>query len=135
VVAHEPEALAAGAEPDLGVEDPVALVPDLVQPAQAVAGLGGQSAVAAVRAPGSPNPPQDVTDPVTGGWLLDHGFALAGSSDASTGWAIKDALAGQAAVLDAFEVTVGHPRQTIAWATRWAAWSPPGWSSASACPC
>jgi hypothetical protein len=50
VVAHEPEALAAGAEPDLGVEDPVALVPDLVQPAQAVAGLGGQGAVAAVQA-------------------------------------------------------------------------------------
>jgi dienelactone hydrolase len=67
------------------------------------------------RAPGSPNPAQDVSDPVTGGWLLDHGFALAGSSYASTGWAIKDALADQAAVLDAFEATVGHPRQTIAW--------------------
>ena len=67
------------------------------------------------RAPGSPNPAQDVGDPVTGGWLLDHGFALAGSSYASTGWAIKDALADQAAALDAFEATVGHPRQTIAW--------------------
>jgi hypothetical protein len=67
------------------------------------------------RAPGSPNPAQDVSDPVTGGWLLDHGFALAGSSYASTGWAIKEALADQAAVLDAFEATVGHPRQTIAW--------------------
>jgi uncharacterized tannase-like protein DUF6351 len=67
------------------------------------------------RAPGSPNPAQDVSDPVTGGWLLDHGFALAGSSYASTGWAIKEALADQAAVLDAFEATVGHPRRTIAW--------------------
>jgi pimeloyl-ACP methyl ester carboxylesterase len=67
------------------------------------------------RAPGSPNPAQDVSDPVTGGWLLDHGFGLAGSSYASTGWAIKDALADQAAVLDAFEAKVGHPRQTIAW--------------------
>jgi len=68
------------------------------------------------RAPGSPNPAQDVSDPVTGGWLLDHGFALAGSSYASTGWAIKEALADQAAVLDAFvEATVAHPRRTIAW--------------------
>ena len=60
------------------------------------------------RAPGSPNPAQDVSDPVTGGWLLDHGFALAGSSYASTGWAIKEALADQAAVLDTFEATVGQ---------------------------
>jgi hypothetical protein len=67
------------------------------------------------RAPGGPNPAQDVSDPVTGGWLLDHGFALAGSSYASTGWAIKEALADQAAVLDAFEATVGRPRRTIAW--------------------
>ena len=52
---------------------------------------------------------------MTGGWLLDHGFALAGSSYASTGWAVKEALADQAAVLDAFEATVGHPRRTIAW--------------------
>jgi dienelactone hydrolase len=67
------------------------------------------------RSPGSPNPAQDVSDPLTGGWLLDHGFALAGSSYASTGWAIKEALADQAAVLDTFEATVGHPRRTIAW--------------------
>ena len=51
VVAQEAEALTAGAEPDLRVEDPVALVPDLVQPAQPVAGLGGQGAVPAVQAP------------------------------------------------------------------------------------
>jgi hypothetical protein len=68
------------------------------------------------RAPGSPNPAQDVSDPVTGGWLLDHGFALAGSSYASTGWAVEEALADQAAVLDAFEDEVGQPpRRTIAW--------------------
>jgi dienelactone hydrolase len=67
------------------------------------------------RAPGNANPPQDVSDPVTGGWLLDHGFALAGSSYASTGWAIKEALADQAAVLDAFQATVGQPTRTIAW--------------------
>ena len=67
------------------------------------------------RAPGSPNPAQDVSDPVTGGWLLDHGFALAGSSYASTGWAIKEALADQAAVLGVFQATVGRPTRTIAW--------------------
>ena len=50
VVAHEPEPLAAGAQPHLGVQDPVALVPDLVQPPQAVAGLGGQGAAASVEA-------------------------------------------------------------------------------------
>ena len=30
--------------------------------------------------PGSANPAQDVGDPVTGAWLLAHGYALAGSS-------------------------------------------------------
>src|SRR5215207_3926265 len=39
-----------GAEPDLGVQDLVALVPDLVQPPQAMAGLGGQGMVLAVQA-------------------------------------------------------------------------------------
>jgi hypothetical protein len=67
------------------------------------------------RPPGSPNPAQDVSDPVTGGWLLDHGFALAGSSYASTGWAIREALADQAAVLDAFAARVRRPDRTIAW--------------------
>jgi hypothetical protein len=50
VVAHEPEPLAAGARPHLGVQDPVALVPDLVQPPQAVSGLGGQGAAWRVEA-------------------------------------------------------------------------------------
>jgi dienelactone hydrolase len=67
------------------------------------------------RAPGSPNLAQDASDSLTGGWLLDHGFALAGSSYASTGWAVNEALADQAAVLDAFESTVGRPRRTVAW--------------------
>ena len=45
--------------------------------------------------PGSANPAQDVGDPVTGAWLLGHGYALAGSSYASTGWAIQQALPDQ----------------------------------------
>src|SRR6516225_5775357 len=31
-------------------------------------------------APGEANPAQDVGDPITGAWLLGHGYALAGSS-------------------------------------------------------
>jgi pimeloyl-ACP methyl ester carboxylesterase len=66
-------------------------------------------------APESPNPARDVGDPITGGWLLDHGYALAGSSYASTGWAIEQALPDQIATLDVFGQLVGHPTRTIAW--------------------
>src|SRR6185437_14991960 len=38
-------------------------------------------------APGSANPAEDVGDPVTAAWMFGHGYALAGSSYASTGWA------------------------------------------------
>jgi pimeloyl-ACP methyl ester carboxylesterase len=65
--------------------------------------------------PGSPNPAQDVGDPVTGGWLLGHGFALAGSSYATTGWAIQQALPDQTGTLDAFGRAYGTPARTIAW--------------------
>ncbi len=65
--------------------------------------------------PGSANPATDVGDPVTGGWLLSHGFALAGSSYAITGWAIADALPDQRATLGVFDHMVGRPRHTIAW--------------------
>src|SRR5215471_10748591 len=65
--------------------------------------------------PGSPNPPQDVGDPVTAGWMLDHGYALAGSSYATTGWAIQQALPDQIATLDAFDQVFGTPARTVAW--------------------
>jgi pimeloyl-ACP methyl ester carboxylesterase len=65
--------------------------------------------------PGSPNPAQDVGDPVTGAWLLAHGYALAGSSYASTGWAIQQALTDQIATLNVFDQQVGTPARTIAW--------------------
>jgi pimeloyl-ACP methyl ester carboxylesterase len=65
--------------------------------------------------PGAPNPAQDAGDPVTAGWLLDHGFALAGSSYASTGWAIEQALPDQIGTLDAFGQAFGPPARTIAW--------------------
>jgi len=65
--------------------------------------------------PGSANPAADVGDPVTGGWLLGHGYALAGSSYASTGWAIQQALPDQINTLNAFDRRVGTPVRTIAW--------------------
>jgi hypothetical protein len=65
--------------------------------------------------PGSANPAQDAGDPVTAAWLLGHGFALAGSSYATTGWAIQQALPDQTGTLDVFGQTFGRPGRTIAW--------------------
>jgi pimeloyl-ACP methyl ester carboxylesterase len=65
--------------------------------------------------PGSPNPSQDVGDPFTRFFMLSSGFALAGSSYATTGWAIHEAIPDQIAVLDVFKLTVGDPKRTIAW--------------------
>jgi pimeloyl-ACP methyl ester carboxylesterase len=65
--------------------------------------------------PGSPNPALDVSDPYTGGYMLAAGYALAGSSYASTGWAVHEAIPDQIATLDVFQSMVGTPLQTIAW--------------------
>ena len=65
--------------------------------------------------PGSANPAQDAGDPVTASWLLGHGFALAGSSYASTGWAIQQALPDQVSTLDVFDQAYRTPDRTIAW--------------------
>src|SRR6202046_1850662 len=65
--------------------------------------------------PASPNPAQNVGDPLTGAFLLQNGFALAGSSYAHTGWAIQEALVDQIQVLDVFDADFGKPNQTIAW--------------------
>jgi pimeloyl-ACP methyl ester carboxylesterase len=66
-------------------------------------------------APGGSNPAYDVGDSVTGNYLLASGYALGGSSYATTGWAIKEALPDQIAVLDTFNQIVGKPKRTIAW--------------------
>lgn len=70
--------------------------------------------------PGNPNPAQDFanTDPTaipTRLFMLSSGFALAGSSYATTGWALEQALPDQIAVLDIFAKSVGAPKRTIAW--------------------
>jgi pimeloyl-ACP methyl ester carboxylesterase len=65
--------------------------------------------------PGGNNPAQDVGDPVTGAFLLKSGYALAGSSYASTGWAIQQALPDQISTLDTFDSSFGTPKTTIAW--------------------
>jgi pimeloyl-ACP methyl ester carboxylesterase len=65
--------------------------------------------------PGSANSATDVGDPATRVFMLSSGFALAGSSYTTTGWAVEQALPDQIAVLDIFDKTVGIPKQTIAW--------------------
>jgi len=65
--------------------------------------------------PGFSNPAVDVGDPITGAYLLDNGYALGGSSYASTGWAVQQALPDQIEVLDTFKKLVGTPNRTIVW--------------------
>jgi pimeloyl-ACP methyl ester carboxylesterase len=66
--------------------------------------------------PGESNPAYDAGDPVTGDYLLAAGYALGGSSYATTGWAVKQALPDQIEVLDTFNKKVGKkPTRTIAW--------------------
>jgi pimeloyl-ACP methyl ester carboxylesterase len=65
--------------------------------------------------PGSLNPAQDVGDGLTRLFMLSNGFALAGSSYATTGWAIHEALRDQIEVLEQFQSLFGKPAHTIAW--------------------
>jgi pimeloyl-ACP methyl ester carboxylesterase len=48
---------------------------------------------------------------------VEAGYALIGSSYASTGWAVTDAVPDQLATLDAFRGRFGPARETIAWGT------------------
>jgi pimeloyl-ACP methyl ester carboxylesterase len=64
----------------------------------------------------TPNPAaENAVDPVTSAYLLDHGYALTGSSFRSSGWFIEDALADDLALLGEFRRLVGRPTRTIAW--------------------
>ncbi|MEV5313032.1 prolyl oligopeptidase family serine peptidase [Streptomyces sp. NPDC052610] len=69
------------------------------------------------RPAGSPNPAQNAPSPQTRAALLADGYALIGSSYATTGWAITDAVPDQLATLDLFTERFGTARRTLAWGT------------------
>ena len=68
------------------------------------------------RPPIGPNPPADTwgSRPVADE-LLARGYALAGSSYATNGWAVESALRDQIDLLNRFERRFGKPRRSIAW--------------------
>jgi pimeloyl-ACP methyl ester carboxylesterase len=66
-------------------------------------------------APGGPNPVSAAPGVDATAWLLGHGYAIAGSSYSSTGWALEDAFKDQIALLDLFSSQVGTPKRVIAW--------------------
>jgi pimeloyl-ACP methyl ester carboxylesterase len=66
-------------------------------------------------APGRINLATDSPAPLISSWLLGHGYAMAGSSYSSTGWAIEDAFKDQIALLDLFNRRFSKPKRVIAW--------------------
>jgi pimeloyl-ACP methyl ester carboxylesterase len=65
-------------------------------------------------APGANNPASAAPDPLVAQWLLGGGYAIAGSSYSSTGWAVEDALKDQVALVDYFTRHQGAPKRVIA---------------------
>ncbi|MFG2551112.1 alpha/beta hydrolase family protein [Streptomyces sp. NPDC048581] len=64
---------------------------------------------------GPANPAQNAPDDTTKALLLQRGYALVGSSYATTGWAVTDAVPDQLATLSAFTERFGAASRTIAW--------------------
>jgi pimeloyl-ACP methyl ester carboxylesterase len=56
--------------------------------------------------------PKDIT---IKGWLLDHGYALAGTDRESVGWNLSYAAANVVETLDTFIKLVGEPRRAVVW--------------------
>ncbi|GAB2849850.1 alpha/beta hydrolase [Streptomyces deserti] len=66
---------------------------------------------------GSPNPARNTPDSAVLDKLLDEGYALIGSSYATTGWAVTEAVPDQLATLEEFTRRFGAARRTLAWGT------------------
>lgn len=66
--------------------------------------------------PSAPQAAEDGPNDAVKAWLLANGYAIAGSSYSTTGWALQQAFADQMQVLDLFDaLNIGHPTRTIAW--------------------
>ena len=63
----------------------------------------------------APQTAADAGDTATHDWLLANGYAIAGSSYATTGWALQQAFQDQIAVLDVFKGKGYNATRTIAW--------------------
>jgi pimeloyl-ACP methyl ester carboxylesterase len=66
-------------------------------------------------APGTINLATDSPARAISTWMLGQGYAIAGSSYSSTGWALEDAFKDQIAVLDLFNQRFTKPKRVIAW--------------------
>ncbi|MGW5612390.1 prolyl oligopeptidase family serine peptidase [Streptomyces sp. NPDC003877] len=66
---------------------------------------------------GAPNPAQHTPGPAARDRLLAEGYALIGSSYATNGWAVTEAVPDQLATLDRFTSTFGKARRSLAWGT------------------
>jgi pimeloyl-ACP methyl ester carboxylesterase len=66
---------------------------------------------------GAPNPASDRPSDAAANWLLDAGYALAGSSWSTTGYALSEAVPENLALLDYFASAVGKPKRTVVWGT------------------
>ncbi|MGW0610919.1 alpha/beta hydrolase family protein [Streptomyces sp. NPDC002788] len=66
---------------------------------------------------GAPNPAQNTPGPAARDKLLAEGYALIGSSYATNGWAMTEAVPDQLATLDLFTERFGTARRTLAWGT------------------
>ena len=64
---------------------------------------------------GSPNAAENAPSSQTRKRLLDEGYALVGSSYATTGWAVTDAVPDQLATLGLFTKRFGRAGRTLAW--------------------
>ncbi|MFH9002634.1 alpha/beta hydrolase family protein [Streptomyces afghaniensis] len=66
---------------------------------------------------GAPNPAQNTPSAAARDKLLAEGYALIGSSYATNGWAVTEAVPDQLATLDLFTEKFGAARRTLAWGT------------------